>query len=733
MRHLSLTMVFVLSVLLVSAQNLLRAQDAPAVEAAPAEAAADASLGEGFTDALSLDAKPEVKPLDMTLFVVPENGTPAELFAFIDALEGKIPQPTNEAEMEQLIGALTKAYLEVADKVMAHADATKEDKDRARQQKLVALSARARSDESAAGELDAYLNDLIATAEDDTAKSEAYQMKVQALMSDAQRDPAALEKVAALADKILAEEKGEQLQLLGLELKAQTFLARLQNDPSAADAMLTFLDPMIAAEGTAQLVREKAQEIKAVALLIAAETDQTKEAAFEGYFDELLAGPLSPESRQRLYQLRVQTLMPQKGEEVDAETAAAKTQKLDALVERLLKEESEELQSLGYAAKANSLMTAAQKDPKAIDTMFAYADGILAASPSDKVKEQMAGLKIQGFMMKMQQGEKIEPELLAFLDKMIAEKPSEAFLGRLASIKIQILSMAVQNDPTQADTLASALGAFAATPGTENLLPLGWANVYMAKINKIADDKGSVADLDAVLAELKTKLGEMPVLAVMLGDLQPAIEKIGEANGDSALVERVFGEFIELCKGSENEMLKGAAEMLSSALELKKLVGTEITFEGIEAAPEKDKTFKSAELAGKYYLIDRWTTSDRGCFETIEELKELYGDFQPKGFEVVGINTDENTQMLSRVLEVFEMPWIVLSTKMTADAKLAEFPAAFAALPPGNRILVGPDGKTVLVTSDLGKVRELLTEKLGAPEKKAETAPAETAAPDAEK
>lgn len=730
MRHLSLTMGFVLSVLLISAQNLLWAQDAPAADAAEpataaeAPAAADAPLSEGFTDALSLEAVPEAKPLDMTLFAVPENGTPTELFAFIDALEGKIPRPTNEAEMEQLIDALTKAYLDVADKVLAHADATKEDKDRARQQKLVALSARARSDESAAGELDAFLNDLVAAAEDDAAKSEAYQMKVQALMSDAQRDPAALEKVAALADTILAEEKGEQLQLLGLELKAQTFLARMQSDPGAADAMLTFLDPMIAAEETAQIVREKAQEIKAVALLFAAETDPTKEAAFEGYFDELLAGPLSPESRQRLYQLRVQTLMPQQGEETDAETAAAKSQKLDALVERLLKEESDELKSLGYAAKGSSLMAAAQNDPKAIDALFAYADETLAAAASEKVKEQMAGLKIQGYMMKMQQGEKIESDLLAFLDKMIAEKPSEAFLGRLASIKIQILSMAVQSDPAQADALASALDAFAATSGTENLLPLGWANVYMAKINKIADDKGSIADLDAVLAELKTKLGDMPVLAVMLGDLQPAINKIGVSNGDSALLERVFGEFIELCSGSENEMLKGAAEVLSSALELKKLVGTEIAFEGIEAAPEKDKKFNSAELAGKYYLIDRWTTSDRGCFETIEELKELYGDFQPKGFEVVGINTDENTQMLSRVLEVFEMPWIVLSTKMSADAKLAEFPAAFAALPPGNRILVGPDGKTVLVTGDLGKIRELLTEKLGAPEKKTEAAPA---------
>lgn len=722
MRRLLLTMVLGTLAVLVSAQSYLLAQDAAPKEAdAPA---ADTGLAEGFTDALSLDAeKPAVQPLDPALFAVPENAAPAEMFAFIDSLEGKLPQPTNEAEMQQLIDALTKCYLDVAEKVLAHPEATKEDKERARQQKLVALSARARSDENAAGELDSFLNEQIAAAEDDAAKSEAYQMKVQALMSDAQRDPAVLEKVAALADKILAEEKAEQLQLLGLELKAQTLLARLQNDPTVADAMLAFLEPMIAAEETAQTVREKAQEIKAVALLIAAETDATKEPAFEGYFDELLAGPLSPESRQRLYQLRVQTLMP--AENADEQVAAAKAQKLDALIERLLKEESEDLQSLGYAAKANALLAAAQKDPKEVDKLFAYADERLASAPSEQVKEQMAGLKIQGYMMKKQQGEQVEPEMLAFIDQMIAEKPSETFLGRLATIKIQILSMAVQTDPTQADALAEALNGFAATPGAENLLPLGWANVYMAKINQLADNKGSVADLDAILTELKAKLADMPILAVVLGDLQPAIEKIGAANNDPGLVERVFGEFIALCSGSDNEMLKGAAEVLEGALNLKKLVGTDIAFEGIEVAPEKDKKFNSSELAGKYYLVDRWTTSDRGCFETIDELKELYGDFQPKGFEVVGINTDADLQMLSRVLEVFEMPWIVLSTKLSADAKLPEFPAAFAALPPGNRVLVGPDGKTLMVTDDLAKVRDLLAEKLGVPEKK--EAPAEAA------
>lgn len=688
-----------------------------------------APLDENFTEALTLDEKPAVKPLDESLFKLPENAKPSELFAFLESLETKLPQPTNQAEMEQLINALTNAYLQVAEQVLAYTDATDKEKEQARQQKAIALSARSRSDESAAAELDAFLNEMIAQAADDSAKTQAYQLKFQILADKAQNDPSVMDQLTALADEIFANEKSEELHLLALEIKAQSCLARVQTNPEAVNDLLAFLDPMIADEAAAQKVREKAQEIKAIALLFAAESDAAKLEAFENYFNSLLDGPLSPESRLRLYQLRIQTLLSgggQPGAEPNPEDAA----KLDALLDRLIKEESEDLKSLGYAVRANQLIQSVKKNPELTKTLFEYADQVLAEKPSEQVKEQMAGLKIQGYMMMIRQEQKVDDELLAFVDQMLAENPSEQFRSRLASIKMQILSMQTQLDTTKTPALEKALVELADVPGMENILPMGWATLYTAKLSTLADNKGTVAELDALLNEMKSKLGEMPILAVLICDAVDNIKKIGSNNGDEALLQRVFNDFATLCRESDNEMLQGAADMLDSTLKLQMLAGSDIAFEGIETAPEADKKFSASEMAGKYYLVDIWNTTDPSCFETIEELKELYTDFSPKGFQIVGINTDPDTKMLQRVLDVFSMPWIILSVKLSADAGLPPLPPEFNALPPGSRILVGPDGKALFVSAEIGTIRKTLEEKLGLPEVKAE--PAEAQAPAAE-
>lgn len=642
-----------------------------AAEDTAAPAADDAALDEDFTDALSLDEADQPQEIDLTIFEVPENASPEELFAWVESLETKVPQPRSREEMEQMITALTAALNTVAEQVLAHPEATVDH------------------------------------------KMQAYQMRVQALLGNAQGDPSAIEKVTELADKILADEKEETLQLLGLELKAQTFLARMQQDPSAVEALRVFLDPIIDSPDTAQAVKEKAQEIKAVSLLISAEEDSAKTEDFENYFSELLAGPLSPESRERLYQLRIQSLMPEQDD--SPEKAEAKAKKLDELTDKLLNEQSDTLKALGYAAKANSLVAAAQKDPAAVDALFDYANKTLEVVQDSQTRQQMAGLMIQGYMLKMRAGEEVRDDLVAFLDKMIAEKPDETFLVRLVSVKIQILSMMVQEDPSKADVLAQALSDAPEVPGINNLLSVGWAGVYVARVKNIAAEKGSIDDLNAVLDQIKAKISDTPILALTLSDLQPQFEAIGAANGDPELLSKVYGDFIEICEKSDNEMLQGAAKILTNALQLTKIVGTEIAFKGIEVAPEADKQFDSETLKGKYFLVDQWTTKDQGCFEQIEEVKQLHADFSAKGFEVVGINTSDETELLTRVLEVFEMPWIILSGKQAEEQGIL-LPETLSALPPGKRVLVGPDAKVLLVTDDLQQVRELLAEKLGAAE-----------------
>ncbi|MCR5360104.1 MAG: hypothetical protein K6E55_09510, partial [Thermoguttaceae bacterium] len=87
-------------------------------------------------------------------------------------------------------------------------------------------------------------------------------------------------------------------------------------------------------------------------------------------------------------------------------------------------------------------------------------------------------------------------------------------------------------------------------------------------------------------------------------------------------------------------------------------------------------------------------------------------------FEIVGINTDDNAEAVARAVDVLEMTWPVLSLPLSKDAELDVLPESLAALPPGTKVLVGPEG-TVETIDDLDNVRAYLAEKLGEPEENA--------------
>ncbi|MBQ3454398.1 MAG: hypothetical protein IJG25_05970, partial [Thermoguttaceae bacterium] len=91
-----------------------------AAEDTAAPAADDAALDEDFTDALSLDEADQPQEIDLTIFEVPENASPEELFAWVESLDTQVPQPRSREEMEQMVTALTAALNTVAEQVLAH-------------------------------------------------------------------------------------------------------------------------------------------------------------------------------------------------------------------------------------------------------------------------------------------------------------------------------------------------------------------------------------------------------------------------------------------------------------------------------------------------------------------------------------------------------------------------------------------------------------------------------------
>ncbi|MCR5359168.1 MAG: TlpA family protein disulfide reductase [Thermoguttaceae bacterium] len=689
-------------------------------------AAAQEDAAEELTDQLSdvavLEENVEAEAAEMELpdLTIPENATPAELLAFVEGIEQKLPQPKTEDEFVELIRKISAVYKEVAEKVLADETATDEQRAQATELKVVAYTAAAQMGEEGAAEaLDAMVSEMLASAKTDEEKIQAYQVKLQAITAGAQGDPNAIDKVAQLTDEVLSNKDSDELQVFGLELKAQEAFSRARGDEAKIGEFVEFLNGYIANADVSQRVREKAQELKLAALLIAAQSDASKDEEVDAYFDETLAGPLSPDTRQAFYQMRLQSLMAG-----DAMPGAApkmspeKLAKLDAVADKLLKEDSEDLKSMGYAVKATNLVQKAQDDPANIDAIFEFADKNLAGSPSETLKKQMTGLKIQGYMLKVQRDPAAAAEMLEFLDGELAGDANEETKTRLLTVKLQVLMMQVQTDPSYNEVLEKALEDAAQVEGLERLVQSGWGALYIGQIRNIAEKGGSTADFEAVIENIKAKMNESPILGFLVGNIKETIDTIGKNNNDPELTSRTFKDLIAAAEASENPMAKQVASNLQSMLDLAQIQGKPITIEGIEVGGENAK-FSTADLAGKYFLIDVWSAKDQGYFETLEDLTALYKEFSPKGFEIVGINTDESAESIARAVDVLEMTWPVLSLPLSKDAGLDVLPEEFAALPAGTKVLVGPEG-TVEIIDELDNVRSYLDEKLGGAEQDAE-------------
>jgi len=119
--------------------------------------------------------------------------------------------------------------------------------------------------------------------------------------------------------------------------------------------------------------------------------------------------------------------------------------------------------------------------------------------------------------------------------------------------------------------------------------------------------------------------------------------------------------------------------------------------------------FEWEKYRGKYVLVDFWATWCPICLEEMENIKDVYARYKSKGFEVVGVNLDDNIQARNMFFSQRGLPW---ATVVAADTNQAGFQDPNAArcgveaLP--FLVFVGPDGTVVEINPRGERLEELL-------------------------
>jgi peroxiredoxin len=171
-------------------------------------------------------------------------------------------------------------------------------------------------------------------------------------------------------------------------------------------------------------------------------------------------------------------------------------------------------------------------------------------------------------------------------------------------------------------------------------------------------------------------------------DMNPYSPEVAEAH-DESVIFRVGAHYVStksIDPKTKQVILREHPAEEYSRVELR--VGVEppdfefTDFEGTQR--------RLSEYRGKYVLLDFWGTWCRACHKDTPGLLNAYERFHSRGFEIVGMNTDEpeNFGAVKMWLEKNEIAWTQAtldSIRKTLDRyRIQVFPTT---------ILLGPDGK----------------------------------------
>jgi peroxiredoxin len=252
-------------------------------------------------------------------------------------------------------------------------------------------------------------------------------------------------------------------------------------------------------------------------------------------------------------------------------------------------------------------------------------------------------------------------------------------------------------------------------------------NVFATDTNGVAIDTNSIsadakavtADLNQLILKINTKLKagrtneadfadnlkEFDVLLAKYKDVKtPYVVEIPRMKAEFYLAvmndpEKAVEVFKEIKRDFPGVQINGDTdaaivylERMASVQKLQRTLVEGAPFPDFNEKDTADKPLSVANYRGKVVLLDFWATWCLPCRMELPNVIALYDQYHDQGFEVIGVNLDEDPQQLESFIKKQKMPWPEYNdgkfwdTKLVLQYGVTQIPATFLIDRKGNII-----------------------------------------------